>query len=381
LPDAAHLVSVVPNAVDVAAFHAAPLAARAPEALLWVGSRRPSKGIEMLLRAFALVREARPRATLRLIGSAPHPADDEAWRDMAGRLGIRDAVAVEPVTDRAGVAAAMARASVFVHPSRRETFGVVAVEALAAGLPVVATGTAVARILEPDVDALGAVVAIDDAPAFAAAILRVLARRTSFDPARLRAAVVGRFDAETVAGRLVDLYEAHAGPSAARQGTAEKAPSLPSHAVARAPLVLATNRERAAALVDLPPEVLAAAVIVAPASAAHALAGTGRRVVPIERARLASRVGRPFRAVTRLARGGQGRTATQAALASLDAAVEAGDGSRPPEILPIDGADAAIALAYASTHRAVPLPGGVAWLADRAASGTDGAPDGREAAG
>ena len=389
LPEAAHLVSVGRNAVDVAAFHAAPLEERDPEALLWVGSRGPAKGIEMLLRAFALVRAARPGATLRLIGRAPRPEDDEAWRDLASELGIAAAVSFEAPVDRAGVAAAMARASIFVHPSRRDTFGVVAAEALAAGLPVVATRTAVARILEPDTDALGALVAIDDAPAFAAATLRVLERRTSYDPARLRAAVVGRFDAATVAGQVVDLYEAHARPSVAPADAdvadadvaAEPRPSDPDVAAPprppdvgrQAPVVLATSRERAAALGDLPAEVLAGAVIVAPVSAARALAAAGRRVVAIEGPRVTFRAGRALRAVTRLARGGPARSRAAAALAALGAAVAERNRSAPPELVPLDGADAAIALAFASSHRVVPVPGGVAWLADRAAS--EGAAD------
>ena len=68
----------------------------------------------------------------------------------------------------------MSSASVFVHASRYETFGVVAAEALAAGMPIVATASGGEfEILGDDPSSLGAVVPVDDAQAFAAAVLDV----------------------------------------------------------------------------------------------------------------------------------------------------------------------------------------------------------------
>ena len=115
----------------------------------------------------------------------------------------------EPPTDRRGVAVAMARASVFLHGSRSETFGVVAAEALAAGLPVVATDSGgVTEILGTEAAALGAVVPPDDVAAMARAIAEVLDRRATFDPERARASVRRRYGAAAVADRLIAIYEA-----------------------------------------------------------------------------------------------------------------------------------------------------------------------------
>jgi hypothetical protein len=101
----------------------------------------------------------------------------------------------------------MARASLFVHPSPRETFGVVAVEALATGLPVVATDSGgVTEILGPAPERLGALVPPDDPIALGEAILATLDRRDEFDAAELRAAVVRRFGAAYVAERLLAEY-------------------------------------------------------------------------------------------------------------------------------------------------------------------------------
>lgn len=206
-PAQAAKIAVLPNAVPVDLFGSAPPEERVADELLFVGYRKATKGIENLLRAVALAHERRPTITLRLLGRSPDEATEAGWLALAGELGISDVASFEPAVDRAGIAAAMARASLFVHPSPRETFGVVAVEALASGLPIVATDSGgVTEILGPNPDAVGALVAIDDPEALAEAIVRTLERRASFDPVALRATVERRFGAAYVAERLLVVY-------------------------------------------------------------------------------------------------------------------------------------------------------------------------------
>ncbi|MGZ6329239.1 MAG: glycosyltransferase, partial [Candidatus Limnocylindrales bacterium] len=167
-PELGERVVVIPNTVDVAALPLVGLEARDPNELLWVGYRTASKGIPTLLRAFALVRRARPATTLRLLGRSPTEEEEVAWHRLAGELGVAEAVRFEGPADRAGVAAALARATLFVHPSSRETVGIVAVEALATGLPVVAADSGgVTEILGDDPAQLGALVPSGDPEALA----------------------------------------------------------------------------------------------------------------------------------------------------------------------------------------------------------------------
>ena len=247
MPHAAPKLVVIPNTVDVAAFPLQGPDDRDPDELLWVGYRREVKGTGTLLRAFARVRAARPGTVLRLVGRSTTGEEEAGWHQLAAELGIADAVRFDPPADRAGVAAAMARAGLFVHPGTRETFGIVAVEALASGMPVVATDSGgVTEVLGPDPGALGALVPHSDPAALADAILATLARRQSFDPARLRAHAESRYGAPAVAGRIADLYdevlhEAAAAGSRGRAvapGTADavasplvRAPRVPSPAV------------------------------------------------------------------------------------------------------------------------------------------------------
>lgn len=207
-PDLADHVIVVPNAIAVADFRAAPMVQRRADELLFVGYRREIKGIDVLLEAVALARRRRP-VTLRLIGRSPDDDLERRWHDLAASLGIADAVVFEPPTDRAGVAAAMAEASLFVHASRFETFGVVAAEALASGLPVVAADSGgVTEILGREPGHFGALVPAGDAKAFASAILETLERRGDFDPLRLRSWVETQYGDQVVAQRLIHVYDA-----------------------------------------------------------------------------------------------------------------------------------------------------------------------------
>ncbi len=208
VPDLGERLVVIPNAIAVDDFPVVGPEARAQAELLWVGYRKPIKGIETLLRAFARVRQVRSEARLRMIGASVEPTGDEYWRSLAGALGIADAVSIEGPADRATVARAMARAAVFVHPSHRETFGVVAAEALATGLPVVATDSGgVTEILGAQPERLGALVPPGDPEALAAAILATLDRRHAFDPWRLRSWVEENYSARRVAESVVGLYE------------------------------------------------------------------------------------------------------------------------------------------------------------------------------
>ena len=208
-------IETVPNVLPVDTFQLRPEVERNPDELLWVGSRRESKGMQTLLEAVALVHRRRPSIRLRLIGPAASVAEDARLAALAEDLGIAGAVRFEPSTDRAGVAAAMARAGLFVHPSPWETFGIVAAEALAMGLPVAATPSGgVDEIVGSD-GRFGTMARDHTPAALAAAITGTLDRRRAFDAAELRAHVAARYAPGAVAGELLRRFEA-LGASAGR---------------------------------------------------------------------------------------------------------------------------------------------------------------------
>jgi glycosyltransferase involved in cell wall biosynthesis len=106
--------------------------------VLFLARLDPVKGIELLLDAFRIVREANPQVVLAIAGSGD-PGYQQTLRARAERLGIAADVIWTGFLDRTAKAQALADADVFVVPSQSESFGLAAVEALAAGVPTVMT--------------------------------------------------------------------------------------------------------------------------------------------------------------------------------------------------------------------------------------------------
>lgn len=145
LPEARTLV--LHNGVDLAQFAPDPEARARMRArlgldgptLLYVGRVCEQKGSDLLLEAFAALRERRPDVHLVVagpIGQFDQRGDPEGWHPRLVRAGARYLGPVE----EAELAAVYNAADVFVMPTRRwEMFGMAAVEAQACGVPVVAS--------------------------------------------------------------------------------------------------------------------------------------------------------------------------------------------------------------------------------------------------
>jgi len=186
---------------------------------------------------------------MRLIGSPGAAADAARWDGLLDDLGIRAAVSVEGAAPREAVAAAMRRAAIFVHPSPHETFGMVAAEALASGLPVAAAPSGgVDEIVGHD-GRFGAVATATSVPALADAIDRALGVAPRADRAGMRAHVEERYAAPAVARATIDLYERTIIQTRARQRSDPAGSSDRGAAVAggafRLPVVLALARGQA----------------------------------------------------------------------------------------------------------------------------------------
>ena len=136
-------VDLIPSGVRLAAFpfNGGPRPGSAPS-LLFVGRLVPGKGVDVLLAAVHRVRAAPLPATLRVLGDGPLRSDLEA---AARAQGLGEAVRFLGTRSHAAVREEMARADIVVVPSQvmpgglEEGSSVVAKEAQATGVPVVAT--------------------------------------------------------------------------------------------------------------------------------------------------------------------------------------------------------------------------------------------------
>ncbi len=138
-----------------------------------VGRLEESKGQELLLRAFSRIHQRYPEAHLLFAGEPPPEKSgfDVYLIKLARELGLEDRVHfVGFQVDTAPVFAAL---DVFVLASREEAFGLVLLEAMAQGLPIIATRAGgVPEILQDD--SSGLLVPPGDEPALAKALTRVM---------------------------------------------------------------------------------------------------------------------------------------------------------------------------------------------------------------
>ncbi len=196
-------IAVVPNGVALPAVAA--VAAR-PPVILFLGRLHPVKNLPGLLAAWAQVAPCFPGWRLRLVGpeEAGHRVQLAA---EAARLGVTARLDIEAAIPDSQKAAAFAAASLFVLPSFSENFGVVAAEALAAGLPVIAsTGTPWSALAR---EGAGWHVAPDPAglaAALAEAMTLPAAARAAMG-ARGQALAARDFGWDRIAARLLAVYE------------------------------------------------------------------------------------------------------------------------------------------------------------------------------
>jgi glycosyltransferase involved in cell wall biosynthesis len=182
--------------------------------VLYVGTREPRKNVTGLIDIFGRMRARRPDLTLAIVGMRP---DREAayvhgvgrWagpevEDRVRRLGLEPAVCVVGFVSLRELIDLYSAAAVLVYPTMYEGFGLPLLEAMACGLPVVASN----RSAVPEVvgDA-GILSDPDDPDRFAADAVRVLEDAALRDRCRTRGlARVARFTWDATARETLAIY-------------------------------------------------------------------------------------------------------------------------------------------------------------------------------
>lgn len=214
----------IPNGVDVGSFSSAPTLPGYPrpgKTVLFLGRYdEPRKGMEVLLGALPALVQRFPDVEILVVGRGDEDDLREEAGDLAGHLRFLGQVSDEEK------ASALRSADVYCAPNTGgESFGIVLVEAMAAGTAVVASNLdAFRRVLE-DGEA-GLLVPVEDSAALAEALIAVLGD----DKLRARhvkaaSAAVQRYDWSVVADEIMRVYEtvAGSGMKVAVAGTARSA--------------------------------------------------------------------------------------------------------------------------------------------------------------
>lgn len=208
-------VEIVAPGVDRAFFspgsrHGARSAIRATGGpiVLFVGRIQPLKGVDVAVEALAKLEDQ--RAQLFIVGGASGrdgAAEVDKVMALIDELGITDRVSFVEAQPHYALSTYYRAADVLIMPSRSESFGLVALEASACGLPVVASAVGGLRTLVRDGET-GYLIDGRDPSDYATAIDKILAdpqRSAAFGAAG--AVLASRYPWSGLAGRLRAIYQ------------------------------------------------------------------------------------------------------------------------------------------------------------------------------
>ncbi len=194
-------IEVVGNTVDDTHFDfALPPDSTDPFTLATVGSLTPNKGLDILIRSLAIAAQT-TNTSLMIGGDGPERSTLE---QIARDLDVSDRVTFLGRLDRNAVRDLLQGGHIAVSASYVETFGVVLIEALACGRPVIATRSGGPETFVNDHN--GLLIPPGDPEALAAAILTMKTRYSMYDYRRVRAECVAQYGQDASLARLMEIY-------------------------------------------------------------------------------------------------------------------------------------------------------------------------------
>ena len=204
-PQSSNKLSVIPNMTDTDFFvpYNRQTKADKPFRFLCVTHLEHLKGIDVLLNAFAGLQshDAQP-SQLMIAGSGVERARLVA---LCHSLGLKESVVFAGRLSRKEVLMQMQDADAFVLPSRFEAFGIVLIEAMACGLPLIATSSGgPADIVKHNT---GMMCKPGNADDLMGAMQQMINHHHDFDRAKIRLHCLERYSREAVSAQYVKLYQ------------------------------------------------------------------------------------------------------------------------------------------------------------------------------
>lgn len=174
--------------------------------ILSVGAFSPRKGHDLLLEAFKSVRAIRATTELVIVGAVHDRAYFELLTTRIAELGLMGGISLHPDASRETIVGLLSQANLFALHSQEESQGIALCEALAAGIPVVATDVGgISYVVTQGED--GLLVPFGDTQGFSDALIALLSderRRAEMSVKAARNSA--RFDWNNIVDAIVTLY-------------------------------------------------------------------------------------------------------------------------------------------------------------------------------
>jgi len=169
---------------------------------LSAGILNDNKNHQLLLAAFKLFISSGRKAKLIIAGDGPHA---DKLKSQSKQLGIMNDVTFLGWQTREELSIKMKESSVFVLPSKKETFGVVLIEAMSCGIPVVSTKSGGPESII-DLDKIGVLCSSNKESLFLA-MEEVYDKFTGYNADEIRQVVLDRYSQKAVTKQLLLIYK------------------------------------------------------------------------------------------------------------------------------------------------------------------------------
>ena len=204
-PELGEKTMCIPNMVDTEFFRPADREHGNDEfVFLYAGILEKVKGLDVLLTAFKKLLAGRyigeKKVVLRIAGRG---SQLESLERQASVLGISGNISFHGYLSRQELFKEYQQADAFILPSRFEAFGVVLIEAMSCGLPVIATRSGGPSTIVPE--GCGILTKIEDEDALSEAMSLVMDHHSGYDPGMIRNYVQENYSKELIARKYMQL--------------------------------------------------------------------------------------------------------------------------------------------------------------------------------
>ncbi len=198
--------TIVPNTIDTSIFYYKNYNkntySKKKKHIIFVGNLTSGKGMDYLLHAISILKEKRSDFILNIVGDGE---ECSKYKDMVKKLNISDIVIFHGIKSKEEVAKMMRKSHFLVLPSLFETFSCVSIEAMATGLPVVATEVgAIKEIIDKN---KGILIAPGDVNSLISAIEFMLDNHSKYDHSRISNYIRTKYGYDAVGKKLYDIYK------------------------------------------------------------------------------------------------------------------------------------------------------------------------------
>ena len=202
-PSSSRKFLTISNLVDTGFFKLPEMSRdKEPFNVLSVARLAKVKGLDLLIRAFARFLEKCPDASLRIAGRGPLLKE---LIELTAELKIKDQVRFVGFLNKEGILREMHQANLLVLASRDEAFGIVLIEAMSTGLPVIATRSGgPVHIVNADA---GILTDLENTDQLYAALIKMYEQYERFDQEKIRSNTIERYSKETVMNQYTKLID------------------------------------------------------------------------------------------------------------------------------------------------------------------------------